>query len=572
MVKPGLVFAFMTLCAALVSIQAQPVELSREERSWLQGLASPIRVAPDPFFPPMEFLGPGGAYEGIAIDYLRLIERKLGLSFELVSLPGFEAVLAAAERREVDIGNTIVETPERSRYLTFTKPYIAIPNVIVMRDDGPERLTPERLRDLERVAVQAGYAISRVLADRYGVSGALQVLDLEAALSDLALGRLDAVVGNLATISYYARRAGHGHLRVVGDCDYDDSLRFAARSDWPLLASVLGKALDAISQAEREAIRERWIGLKAMRFYEDIRFWLTLAGIVAAAAVVVLGLYLWNRTLRAQVERRTAELRAKNEELSRFLYTASHDLRSPLVTIQAFVGYLEQDIAAGDETARIKDLAFVKAAASKMAFLLDELLDFSRIGREAVVEREHTLSELAHAAVALVAGRLEAAGARVDIDERPVTVRGDQRRLVELFQNLVDNAAKFMGRRSDAAIAIGFEDHAGELRFFVRDNGRGIDERHRARLFGLFEKLDAGGDGAGMGLAIARRIVETHGGRIWVESDGPGTGSVFYFTLAGSRLGGVARLESAARQGAVGRSQTPPSSQPELMTAYSKRR
>lgn len=542
MSKSRLAILLVLLChASIARLGAQSPSLSPEERAWLGSLDRPIRVAPDPFFPPMEFLGADGSYEGIAIEYLRLIERKLGLSFELASLPGFEAVLEAARNREVDVGNTIVETPERSEYLLFTKPYISIPNVIVMRDDGPERLAPERLAGLPRVAYQAGYAIGAVLAERYGARGAQAVVDLESALSDLSLGRIDAVVGNLATISYYARRTGHGNLRVVGDCEYDDELRFAARSDWPMLASVLNKALDAIGQSDRDAIRDRWIGLRAMRFYEDPRFWLTLAGVAGVAGLALFLLYLWNRTLKAQVERRTIELRAKNEELSRFLYTASHDLRSPLVTIQAFVGYLERDLASGDEAARAQDLGYVKAAASKMALLLDEILALSRIGRESIVERETSLAELARMAVSLVAGRLEASGARVVIDERPLLIRGDQRRLVELFQNLVDNAAKFMGKRDDPTISIGFEESASGIRLYVKDNGRGIDERHRARLFGLFEKLDSTSEGSGMGLAIAKRIVETHGGRIWVESEGPGRGSAFYFTLDPGRLGARAR-------------------------------
>ena len=109
-------------------------------------------------------------------------------------------------------------------------------------------------------------------------------------------------------------------------------------------------------------------------------------------------------------------------------------------------------------------------------------------------------------------------------------VHGDRARLVEVVQNLVDNAAKFMGDEQKPAIEIGAREDGGEPVFFVRDNGIGIAPRHQERVFRLFDKLEAGGEGTGVGLALVKRIVELHGGRIWVESDG-GAGSTFCFTL-----------------------------------------
>jgi len=228
------------------------------------------------------------------------------------------------------------------------------------------------------------------------------------------------------------------------------------------------------------------------------------------------------------------ELRHRNEELTRFTYTVSHDLKSPLVTIQTFLGYLEQDLAKNDPASIEKDVGFMRAAAHKMSRLLQELLELSRVGRVKHPSVDVSLQEVVQEALSLVAGRIAQRGAQVRVTDEPIMLHGDRVRLVEVFQNLVDNAMKFMGEQAAPLVEIGAEQADGELALFVRDNGAGIDARHAGKLFGLFEKLDPKSEGTGIGLALVRRIVEVHGGRIWVESEGSGRGACFRFTLAGT--------------------------------------
>ena len=228
------------------------------------------------------------------------------------------------------------------------------------------------------------------------------------------------------------------------------------------------------------------------------------------------------------------DLQHKNAELERFLYTASHDLKSPVVTIQTFLGYLVQDMATVDAGRIAKDIDFIRLAANKMARLLDDLLEISRIGRIVRPPARVTLRELADDALAAVAGRIAERGVAVRVDDRDVALYGDRVRLAEVFQNLLDNAGKFMGDQQAPRIEIGVEARAAETAFFVRDNGIGIDPRHQAKVFGLFEKLDPNAEGTGIGLALVKRIVELYGGRIWVESAGLGQGACFYFTLPGA--------------------------------------
>jgi signal transduction histidine kinase len=230
-------------------------------------------------------------------------------------------------------------------------------------------------------------------------------------------------------------------------------------------------------------------------------------------------------------KRQERELIEKNSELERFTYTVSHDLKSPLVTVKTFLGYLEQDLLAPN-TERVKqDMTYMHTAADKMAHLLDELLNLARVGRKSNPSVRVTFQELAREAVGLVAGHISTSRAEVQVAEASVVLEGDRPRLMEIWQNLVENACKFMGDQPKPRVEIGVEQRGSETVFFVRDNGAGIDPRYREKVFSLFEKLNPNIEGTGMGLALVKRVVELYKGRIWVESDGPGRGSNFLFTL-----------------------------------------
>ncbi|MGE5126216.1 MAG: sensor histidine kinase [Betaproteobacteria bacterium] len=238
---------------------------------------------------------------------------------------------------------------------------------------------------------------------------------------------------------------------------------------------------------------------------------------------------------RARDQRLTAanrELEERSAEVERFTYVVSHDLKSPLVTIRGFLGYVECDAREGDLTRLAADIGRIRGATDRMARLLDDLLELSRTGHIDRPSADVALLDVVREARGLVEGRLGARGVRLEIEGPLPAVHGDAPRLVELFQNLLDNAAKFMGDQPDPRVWIGARPCEGGLvRSFVRDNGVGIDPAHSERVFELFHRLDPQQEGTGLGLALARRIVESHGGRIWVESAGAGQGSTFFFTL-----------------------------------------
>jgi PAS domain S-box-containing protein len=236
---------------------------------------------------------------------------------------------------------------------------------------------------------------------------------------------------------------------------------------------------------------------------------------------------------RAEMEREEliANLESKNTELERFTYTVSHDLKAPLVTISGFLGYLEQDMASGNMSRFKLDSQRIRDAVNKMRLLLDELLELSRIGRLVNPPEVIPFADLVQEALDAVHGQLEEGGIKVTVQPGLPAIYGDKQRLLEVLQNLVDNAAKFMGDQENPQIEIGERKEGdGKTTFFVRDNGVGIASKYHEQVFGLFNKLNPEIDGTGVGLTLVKRIVEVHGGRIWVESE-MGKGSTFCFTL-----------------------------------------
>jgi len=235
----------------------------------------------------------------------------------------------------------------------------------------------------------------------------------------------------------------------------------------------------------------------------------------------------------SQREELIRELEAKNAELEQFTYTVSHDLKSPLVTIKGFLGLIDKDVAEGRTERLREDVARMTSAADSMQHLLHELLRLSRIGRIVNPSERVPFGDVAREAAALVRARLEERRVRLDIDDDLPVVYGDRLRLVEVAQNLLENAAKFVGGQPSPVVRVGVRpgESGSSPVLFVEDNGIGIDSRFHEKVFGLFEKLDPRAEGSGVGLALVRRIVEVHGGHVWIESAGRGHGTTVCFTL-----------------------------------------
>ncbi|MCP5029429.1 MAG: hypothetical protein GY929_24420 [Actinomycetia bacterium] len=235
------------------------------------------------------------------------------------------------------------------------------------------------------------------------------------------------------------------------------------------------------------------------------------------------------------------EERASNAELARFNYTVAHDLKNPLTTIRNFIGLLEKDAEAGDHDRLRSDLRRIDVAATKLHRLLDQLYEFSRIDRVSMPCEEVAFGDLVGQALADLAPLIAERGVEVEVAADLPVVCGDRARLLEAVRHLLDNAVRYLGDQPAPRIEVGVRaaEAPGEPPiFYVRDNGMGIEPKYQEKVFGLFERLDPEASaGTGIGLALVKRIVEVHGGRVWVESEGKGRGAMSCFSLLWSTSG-----------------------------------
>ncbi len=266
----------------------------------------------------------------------------------------------------------------------------------------------------------------------------------------------------------------------------------------------------------------------------DENLLVTVAGQLAAALERLRAeqqLRALNADLEQRVTDRTAQLEAANQELEAFSYSVSHDLRAPLRAVNGFAKILKEDFSDEISPMARNFLAKILDSGWRMGQLIDELLDFSRIGRKSLNTQPVRLNEIIQEVVESLAP--EIAGRQIEwhIPALPPAT-ADPLLLRQVYANLLGNAVKYTGKREAARIEVGSLTQNGETIYFVRDNGAGFDMQYADKLFGVFQRLHCEDEfeGVGIGLAIVRRIIERHGGRIWAEAQ-VDKGATFYFTF-----------------------------------------
>jgi light-regulated signal transduction histidine kinase (bacteriophytochrome) len=241
-------------------------------------------------------------------------------------------------------------------------------------------------------------------------------------------------------------------------------------------------------------------------------------------------LHRQTEALEEKVQQRTAALQRSNDELRRFAYVASHDLREPLRTVSNYLQLIEMRYADLLDDEGHEFFAFAVGGAKRMRDLIDALLAYSRVETQVHEFVPVDCQEVVDEVCQQLQVAIDEAGATI-IHEGLPQIKADKQLILQLFQNLISNALKYRGDR-EPEIHIDATRHQKEWRFCVRDNGIGIEAQYLERIFVIFQRLHHQTEypGTGIGLAICKKTVELHGGRMWVESQ-VGEGSTFYFTI-----------------------------------------
>ena len=264
-------------------------------------------------------------------------------------------------------------------------------------------------------------------------------------------------------------------------------------------------------------------------------------GIAAQAAIALdnARLFAESQLAREALTRTNTELKRANEALEQFAFSASHDLKEPLRTISVYSQMLQRKYRGKLDAEADRYLGYAVEGAKRMEMLVGDLLAYT----QSVTATDAEATPVSTGAVLKMAldnlrANIQATGASIEIDAMPMLLMQEVH-LLQLFQNIIGNAIKYHGEAAPV-IRVSAEAGQGLWRFCVRDNGIGIEPAYREQVFGVFKRLHSNEDyqGTGIGLAICQRIVERYGGRIWVESEGAGRGSAFYFTLPGAESAG----------------------------------
>ena len=237
------------------------------------------------------------------------------------------------------------------------------------------------------------------------------------------------------------------------------------------------------------------------------------------------------KNLEIKVKERTAQLEAVNKELEAFSYSVSHDLRAPLRAVNGYSVMLKEDYEPKLDAEAGRIINLIISNAKMMGQLIDDLINFSRLGRKEATHHTVDMKILAENSLKELLQNEEENKCRIQVDALPLC-HGDQSMLKQVWVNLLSNAIKYSSKKSESRIEIGAKENNGMQIYYVRDNGVGFDMQYAHKLFGVFQRLHNHSDfeGTGVGLALVKRIINKHNGEVWAEAS-PGNGAAFYFSI-----------------------------------------
>ncbi len=536
----------LLLLIGLFSHPAQAeLNLNEEEQAWLQAHPE-IRFAVDPDFAPFEWIDSNGNYQGMAADYLALVEKKLGVRFKRIDAKTWPEVMAMARKHEVDLLPALAHSPQREAFLLFTPPHIIAPGVLISAGnyDSIEQLLQKK------VAVVNGYVWDDLISHHKTDVRLIRVENTRDGMELTALGAVDAMVSDMASVTWVLRNEGYSNLRIVSYLEHRLELGFAVRNDWKTFQNILTKVLASLSAEEKQVISAKWMTLEDAGFWHKPVFWYSILSAMAALLFILGSMLIWNRMLKHQVALRTRALEnaqqqlihaEKMESIGRLAAGVAHEVKNPLAIIQMASDFLAKEVIGNrDAHAVVKD---IDEAVERANSIVRGLLDFSR--DEKLDMRVENINEIIERALQLLAYELRKQQVEVitELDNSVPKIKLDSVKLQQVFINLFMNAAHAMNERGQLTVRSCVHRISGEhelrhdreqafkvnekvVRIEVADTGPGIAEADQKKIFDPFYTSKPVGEGTGLGLSVSQNIINLHHGLLDVHNGAEG-GAVF---------------------------------------------
>jgi|WetSurMetagenome_2_1015567.scaffolds.fasta_scaffold00035_12 signal transduction histidine kinase/ActR/RegA family two-component response regulator len=552
---PCFFITFFVICCLLISGTTRAdsnnsgqVTLTPEERTWLAAHPE-IRIGLRDTPPLVMKDEKSGLIYGLSLDYIHLLESRLGVSFRLVYFDTWRELIERARNRDLDVMVTTVWTPERSAWLDYTRPYITLFNKIIARRGSTGKVESiEKLRG-KRVAVLDGSAVHEYMKRYEGLLTIVPRKDEKTALADVAFGVVEVAVMDIARASYYIREENITNLEIIGSINYNYEYGFSSRRDRSLLNSILSKGLASISEKERDAIYDKWIIplSPAVSIFESGTFWLSVMG--SGFFVFAIMMLFWNRTLRRRILQSNSELLAINEQLhqaqkmeavGQLAGGIAHDFNNILMAVVGYGDLLRMKVR--DDPALCRLVDNIIQSANRAASLTNDLLAFSR--RKIMNPQPVDLNEIIrHMEMLLRKGLGGSIELRNKFNNRETFVYAEPSHMELALVNLANNARDAMPKGGVLTIETDTVEMDAEFRrvygfgkeglyavMSISDTGTGMDEETKMRIFEPFFTTKEVGKGTGLGLSMVYGVIKQHNGYIHVDSE-PDKGSTFRIYL-----------------------------------------
>lgn len=521
------------------------IGLTLEERDWLSKNKT-IRVASALLTNPYEFVNENGEVDGVSGAYLKEISKRLNIEFVWSKNQTWSEGLEKIRSGDAEILSAVTETEERKEFLIFTEPYMSHAHVIFAREGNNIFSEISNLNGYT-VAQSRGTVIFDLIKNNYPDIKIIAVDNYAGALELVSTGQADAMIGDIPSVSNSITNLGYTNINIAGTTPFRTSNSMAARSDLPLLASAMKKALADISPAMKEQILNEWFSLKIEPRTDYELIWKVVAG----AAALIIFILFWLNKLRREVNRREIveqellfyqkrvesaleEANDANKAKSSFLANMSHEIRTPLNAIIGFSEVMSQGLFGEIKQEKYQEyLNDIMGSGQHLAAVIKNILDLSKIeaGKWTLEEEEFDLKTCVNDVFNMLRVSSDEKGIILNYQsDQQISLTGDVHAFKRIFINLCNNSIKFTDRGGKISCIVS-KNEQGNVNILIKDNGIGIPEDRLDYVLRPFrqnhETMNTNESGTGLGLYIVKQLVELHNGEFSLKSElGIGTEAI----------------------------------------------